>query len=228
MNPPGKKSAIQNPPKHLSIAQYAKKLGISRIAVYKKVKKGQIPAVRIGRSYVIYSSQSEIIKEQKSKKQAPYISVAELAKEHGISRVTAYKRVKEGHFSAKKSGRRYIVSTLPTSEIISTEKQTISKHKTMKSLPTLAKGMRSSRVTVYKMVKNGEIDAVKVGKNFVTGISEGQYVSIPEFAKMIGISRIAVYKKVIKGQIKAVKIGGDYMISKKMITNLLKKKAHEI
>lgn len=37
----------------ISIAQAAKILGISRIAVYKKVKKGEIEAVRIGRSYAV-------------------------------------------------------------------------------------------------------------------------------------------------------------------------------
>jgi excisionase family DNA binding protein len=39
--------------KYISISQLAKILGISRIAVYKKVKKGQIEAIRIGRSYAI-------------------------------------------------------------------------------------------------------------------------------------------------------------------------------
>jgi len=38
---------------YISIAQLAKTLGISRIAVYKKVKKGQIKAIRIGRSFAI-------------------------------------------------------------------------------------------------------------------------------------------------------------------------------
>ena len=39
--------------KYITIPQLAKLLGISRIAVYKKVKSGQIPAERIGRTYVI-------------------------------------------------------------------------------------------------------------------------------------------------------------------------------
>ncbi len=38
---------------YISIAQLAKILGLSRIAVYKKVRKGEIEAVRIGRSYAI-------------------------------------------------------------------------------------------------------------------------------------------------------------------------------
>ena len=37
----------------ISIQELADILGISRIAVYKKVKKGQIKAVRIGRNFAI-------------------------------------------------------------------------------------------------------------------------------------------------------------------------------
>ncbi|MBI5026973.1 MAG: excisionase family DNA-binding protein [Nitrospirae bacterium] len=39
--------------KYISISQLAKIIGVSRIAVYKKVKKGQIEAIRIGRSFAI-------------------------------------------------------------------------------------------------------------------------------------------------------------------------------
>ena len=39
--------------KYITIARLAELLGISRIAVYKRVKKGQIPAIRIGRAYLI-------------------------------------------------------------------------------------------------------------------------------------------------------------------------------
>jgi excisionase family DNA binding protein len=38
---------------YLTIPQLAKILGISRIAVYKKVRNGQIKAERIGRNYAI-------------------------------------------------------------------------------------------------------------------------------------------------------------------------------
>lgn len=38
---------------YLSISQFAKILGVSRIAIYKKIKKGQIQAIRIGRSFAI-------------------------------------------------------------------------------------------------------------------------------------------------------------------------------
>jgi len=40
--------------KYITIPQMAKILGLSRIAVYKKVKKGEIEAIRIGRNYAIH------------------------------------------------------------------------------------------------------------------------------------------------------------------------------
>jgi excisionase family DNA binding protein len=39
--------------KYVTIPELAELLGVSRIAIYKRVKKGQIPAVKIGRTYVI-------------------------------------------------------------------------------------------------------------------------------------------------------------------------------
>ena len=39
--------------KYITIPELAKLLGVSRIAIYKRVKKGQIPATKIGRAYVI-------------------------------------------------------------------------------------------------------------------------------------------------------------------------------
>lgn len=38
---------------YISIQELARMLGISRVAVFKKIKKGQIPAEKIGRSYAI-------------------------------------------------------------------------------------------------------------------------------------------------------------------------------
>ena len=39
--------------KYITIPELAKFLGVSRIAIYNRVKKGQIPAERIGRTYII-------------------------------------------------------------------------------------------------------------------------------------------------------------------------------
>ncbi len=40
----------------ISVVELAKMLGISRVAVFKRIKKGQIPAEKIGRSYAISMS----------------------------------------------------------------------------------------------------------------------------------------------------------------------------
>jgi excisionase family DNA binding protein len=42
---------------YITIPQLARILGISRIAVYRKVKKGQIKAVKIGRTFAIPQKQ---------------------------------------------------------------------------------------------------------------------------------------------------------------------------
>lgn len=39
--------------KYITIPELAKLLGVSRIAIYNRVKKGQIPAIKIGRTYAI-------------------------------------------------------------------------------------------------------------------------------------------------------------------------------
>ena len=39
--------------KYITIPELAKLLGVSRIAIYNRVKKGQIPAIKIGKTYVI-------------------------------------------------------------------------------------------------------------------------------------------------------------------------------
>lgn len=44
---------------YISVAELAKMLGISRISVFNKIKKGQIPAEKIGRSYAILMKDAE-------------------------------------------------------------------------------------------------------------------------------------------------------------------------
>ena len=49
---------------YFSIPQIAQKLGISRIAVYQKVKKGEIKAMKIGRNFAIMANEIENILNQ--------------------------------------------------------------------------------------------------------------------------------------------------------------------
>ena len=39
--------------KYITVPRLAELLGVSRIAIYKRVRKGQIPATKIGKTYVI-------------------------------------------------------------------------------------------------------------------------------------------------------------------------------
>ena len=50
---------------YITIPELAKLLGISRIAVYKKVKKGQIKAQKIGRNYVISDENVQSVLKKK-------------------------------------------------------------------------------------------------------------------------------------------------------------------
>ncbi len=45
----------------LSVSELAKILGISRIAVFKKIKKGQIKAIKIGRNFIIPREELSVI-----------------------------------------------------------------------------------------------------------------------------------------------------------------------
>ncbi len=74
----------------VSVAELAKILGISRIAVFNKIKKGQIPAQRIGRSYAIAMEHVDEIVNGKSsrvlteeKKKSIKEAVAKVIKEYG-------------------------------------------------------------------------------------------------------------------------------------------------
>lgn len=71
---------------YLTIPQLAKILGISRIAVYRKVKNGQIKAVKIGRIFAIPQKQIAAILgkslRQKDKKEIDR-AVTKTLKEYG-------------------------------------------------------------------------------------------------------------------------------------------------
>ena len=70
----------------MTIAQLAKILGISRVAVFKKVKKGQIKAFKVGKTYAIPAENfSHILGRSLSQKQKQEIdaAVAKTVKEYG-------------------------------------------------------------------------------------------------------------------------------------------------
>lgn len=71
---------------YITIPQLARILGISRIAVYKKVKKGQIKAIRIGRTFAIPQKQiASILGKAMSKQDKKQIddAIKKTIKEYG-------------------------------------------------------------------------------------------------------------------------------------------------
>lgn len=72
--------------KFLTTAELARLLGISRIAVFKRIKRGQIKAIRVGRNFVIpEDSLPEILGKILSKKNKHEIEAAvkKTVKEYG-------------------------------------------------------------------------------------------------------------------------------------------------
>ncbi len=72
--------------KYLTIPELAGLLGISRIAVYKKVKAGLIPAEKISRNYVITDKTvNQILGKEltKSKKRQIDFAVKKVIKQYG-------------------------------------------------------------------------------------------------------------------------------------------------
>jgi len=70
----------------LSTIELAKLLGISRIAVYKKIKKGQIKATKVGRNFVIDKKDLGGITDKKlTEKDKLFIkdTVSKVIKEYG-------------------------------------------------------------------------------------------------------------------------------------------------
>ncbi|MDO8734090.1 MAG: helix-turn-helix domain-containing protein [Elusimicrobiota bacterium] len=72
--------------KYITIPELAKILGISRIAVYKKVKSGKIKAIKIGRNFAVSKKYVDnIIGNQPSEKDKKEIDTAikKTVKEYG-------------------------------------------------------------------------------------------------------------------------------------------------
>lgn len=98
----------------LSLAQLGEILGISRIAVYKKVKKGQIPAKRVGRGYavsvdLIKSKKPDFVSTDVEPTEKDYISIPQLATILGLSRVAVHNRVRDGQVKARRVGRSFAI-----------------------------------------------------------------------------------------------------------------------
>ena len=223
-------------PNYISTAELAKFLGISQVAVCKRIKNGQIKAVKIGRSYGIPESYvQEHFPEYQSHKLEidEYISLMEAASLLGITRMAVYNRVKQGKIPAKRVGRHYVVAREHVEQALKTKRDPQTHlEKEYLSVSEAAQVLGISRVAVFKQIKRKTLPAQKVGayyliarsdlpqvgKDFVrSGIAQQEYISIKEAAKLLGVSRIAVFKRIKRGTLNAVQIGRGWMIERKDI-----------
>lgn len=72
--------------KFISTTELAEMLGVSRVAVHKKIKKGQIKAVKVGRNYVIEKEDlGGILGKKPTKEEKKMIreSVKKVVREYG-------------------------------------------------------------------------------------------------------------------------------------------------
>ncbi len=68
---------IMTKEKYITIPRLAELLGVSRISIYKRVKRGQIPAIRIGRNYAITDQTiAQVLGEELSERRKRQIDAA--------------------------------------------------------------------------------------------------------------------------------------------------------
>jgi len=218
-------------PQYISTADLSRFLGISVVAVNKRIKTGRIKAIKIGRSYAISRKYiEEHYPDYPRLEISPieYVSVMEAARLLNVTRMTVFNRIKRGELSAKKVGRHYVLpkDTLIVRQIPDTQ-PVVSRDYV--SIMELAELTGRSRKTLFRYIKEGKIKARRLGRHYVIAREDiplagfvyskakqkvEDYYSVVEAAAVLGISRVAVFKKIKKGQIKAERMGRSYSILK--------------
>ena len=225
---------------YISTTELAEFLGISTVAVFKRIKSGRIKAHKIGRSCAIDRS---YLQEHFPKFHLPeadpqeHISIIEAASLLKVSRIAVYKKVKSGNISAKRVGRHFVIARSHVDNILADVKPSLEmkiEGKSYFSVPEFAEKQGVSRIAIFKQIQKGMIQAKKVGRHYVITIRHSEersdeeslkrdpsppriaadqddiktdHMSVLDIAKILGISRIAVFKKIKKGQLEAIKIG---------------------
>jgi len=221
---------------YISTAELARWLGVSSAAIFKRIKRGKIPAQKIGRSYAISKS---YVREHFPGFQVPaeaqqdYLSIIQAAEVLGISRIAVYKKIRNKTLAARRVGRHFVIHK---ADLIREEKELAPAHPALQrdhlSVMEFAQITGTSRITVFNRIKKGLIKAHQVGRHYViarqdvpvegkllakAAIRADRYVSVLQAAKLLRISRIAVFKRIKKGQLHAQKMGRSYAVLKEDI-----------
>ncbi len=219
-------------PNYISTIEAARILALSRVGVLKRIQRRQIPAIKIGRSYAIPESFfKDHISSARSElhQAAAYVSVMEAAGILGVSRSAISKRIERGQLKARKVGRHYVIARSDIEEIQSHKTEAIHTAREYLSIPEYARLMNVSRIAIYKRVKNGMLEARRVGRGYVIAVdpqqeSADRQWSVPELAHQMGVTRIAVFKQIRLGRIPAIKVGRKYVIADRDVREILEQR----
>ena len=158
---------------YLSVPELAQKLGLSRMAVFLKIKRGEIQAERVGRHYVIPVKNETLAPDpaasqpiQQPPAKGVYLSLPELAQSLGISRNAVYQKVKKGIIPATKVGRHYSVAKDFKFAIPEGPPPELRKDKDYLSIAEVARQQGVSRIAIFKKVKKGQIKAIRIGRSY--------------------------------------------------------------
>ncbi len=221
---------------YISTTELAQFLGISVVAVCKRIQKGQIRAVKIGRSYAIPRSYVEEQYPLFPRHRLPleeYLSVMEAAELLNVHRMTILARIRNGQLKARRVGRHYVIAKSDLDSASPNDSQIDSDYL---SVMQVAEVTGQDRRTIHLAVVQGKIRAHKVGRHYVIAREDipqvghdlarakhraDEYISVAEAAEILSISRIAVFKRIQKGQIPAERMGRSYAIRRSFFSNEL-------
>ncbi|MGE0267764.1 MAG: excisionase family DNA-binding protein [Candidatus Omnitrophota bacterium] len=237
---------LKSHPNYISTAELARFLGISVVAIFKRIKKGQLKAVKIGRSYALprgYIEEQFPDYPRHKLDSEEFVSVIEAAEILGVHRMTVFEKIKKGQIKALRVGRHYVIEKKQIIQSKETPLQHPALIREHVSVMELADLLNSNRKTIHYQIQTGKIRATRIGRRYViaredipgsglqsvsqTGPVAEDFISIAQAARTLSVSRIAVFKKIKKGQIKARKIGRSYAILESDFTeyNLRRKSA---
>jgi predicted site-specific integrase-resolvase len=208
-------------------AEYAKELGISRQAVYAKIKRGILTAKSVeGKLYIVVDSSEE---ESSVESTAPERTEPKVTESVEAPVMTEVKRDYESLLRAK-------------DETITVLKGTVKDlKKSNKQISTTLKGeidllkdafheMRSLYILQLEQKKHEETEAIEiVSEEESVDVDEEveQWVSLKKFFKLYGIIKEKQQEKVLKKLVKAYKAGDDRIIKENKKFKVNKSKTFE-
>lgn len=149
---------------YISIMEAARHLGVTRMTIYKRIRKGQLPAKRVGRHFVIAIDDLNAARTH-SESVKDCVSLPQYAQQVGMSRVAVWKKVKAGVLPAKRVGGRHFI--LVESSESQRSASAVDGLNNYRSVRELAQELGISRIAVFKKIQKGQIKALKVGRSYL-------------------------------------------------------------